>query len=181
MRKYNILSLISLLMFLFCSLAYSQTENITITTYYPAPYGEYQQVKLTPTTQPACAAGNKGAIYYDNDPAKNKPYICDGTKWTPLGSGISQCITVQHIKEGDDFGYATCPSNYPIMLGGGCYFSGESGSSSDWWRDDNNGWPSFGVAPGTYDVSGTGDENTWYCEDRTGHADVAYAYARCCK
>jgi len=195
MRKYNILSLIPLLMFLFCSLAYSQTgsttsENVTITTYYPAPYSEYRILRLVPTTQPACGAGNKGAIYYDSAPAKNKPYVCDGTNWAPIGAGVAECKTfyqncagAQANKTFNCDGHRTsCPTSHPLMVGGGCYFQGEvSAGRRASWRTDNSTYPSYVVDSANLTISGTGTENTWQCHDRTDHADLLYTFVRCCK
>ena len=61
--------------------------RVELTTYYPAPTGEYNTVKYTPTT-PApflCTAGVKGTVYYDSDPAIAGLYVCDGTQWTSVG------------------------------------------------------------------------------------------------
>lgn len=54
--------------------AFSQQETITITTYYPAPFGVYRQLRLFPVADNApadpndpfpCTANDEGAIYYD--------------------------------------------------------------------------------------------------------------------
>ena len=41
-------------------------ETVTITTYYPAPLGVYQNLRLFPGAQPACNVNQEGALYYDN-------------------------------------------------------------------------------------------------------------------
>jgi len=76
------------------TLAFSQatptSESVTLTTYYPAPYGEYRQIKLSPQASLGSACDNAGAMYYNS--ADNKPYYCNGTIWQPIGVGG---ITVQ--------------------------------------------------------------------------------------
>jgi len=153
------------------ALAFSQatsTESVTVTTYYPEPYGEYTVLRLVPTTQPACGAGNQGAIYYDNDPAKNRPYICDGTKWSPIGAGLTECNTFYSGGGRSNYRYRTCPSDYPIMASGGCMFAGEDNTLRGTNTPENCSYPD----PTT---------NTWHCYDTSTHADVAYAFVRCCK
>jgi hypothetical protein len=62
-----------LLFFLSFSLIFSafsqNTESITISTYYPAPYGVYQTLRLYPSdTQPPCVSADtdSGTMYYDS-------------------------------------------------------------------------------------------------------------------
>jgi len=68
---------------------YAQTESITLTTYYPSPYGEYQRLRLFPSSQPTCDANNVGLMYYDS--ATNQIRYCDGSlippDWNELGGG----------------------------------------------------------------------------------------------
>ena len=52
--------------FLIIPSSYSQ-ETLTITTYYPAPFGVYTNLRLFPSGQPACAANDEGTMYYDNN------------------------------------------------------------------------------------------------------------------
>jgi len=73
-----------------CSNAFSQgAESITLTTYYPSPYGEYQRLRLFPSSQPTCDANNIGLMYYDS--ATNRIRYCDGSlvppDWTDVGGG----------------------------------------------------------------------------------------------
>lgn len=51
-------------------------ESITITTYYPSPYGVYKQLRLSPTDDfvPYAACANEGEMYYDN--SDNAMYVC---------------------------------------------------------------------------------------------------------
>ncbi len=60
--------------------------KVELTTYYPAPTGEYNTVKFSPTASaPVCNPGAKGTVYY-KDGALEGLYVCDGTQWIPVGS-----------------------------------------------------------------------------------------------
>jgi len=69
------------------NLSYAEQEEIELTTYYPAPYGQYESLQVTDfklnpiDTSPA----SKGAIYYDSDD-DNIYYNTDGTNagWQPI-------------------------------------------------------------------------------------------------
>lgn len=62
-------------------------DSITITTYYPSPYGVYKQLRLYRTddidpdeaTINTCTTDNEGEMYYDD--SANKIYVCDGERW----------------------------------------------------------------------------------------------------
>ena len=90
----KILVLTAFFTFLYlASFAYAQTtEEITITTYYPSPYGVYKELRLFPNATPAgCNANTVGAMYYDNSTIPGKPKVCnqvDATtySWQDLGA-----------------------------------------------------------------------------------------------
>ncbi|MDP2923503.1 MAG: hypothetical protein Q8O30_07280 [Candidatus Omnitrophota bacterium] len=103
MRNKFIFSLASILTTCFIIPVFSQTESITITTYYPAPFGVYQNLRLFPTTTvPNCATDNdEGVMYYDNTVNVNQLMVCRetapgiygwgmaGSSWThPAGTNI---------------------------------------------------------------------------------------------
>jgi microcystin-dependent protein len=69
----------SLVLFLY-SLSFSE-DKITITTYYPSPYGVYNVLRLYPTTQPA--SGQEGDIYYDSGGHVLKYH--NGSAWLDIG------------------------------------------------------------------------------------------------
>lgn len=76
-----------------CSLVviagYAFAADLTMTTYYPSPSGNYDALKankftLNPSGQPfLCNSDHLGAIYYSE--SDNVFYSCNGT-WTPLGA-----------------------------------------------------------------------------------------------
>ncbi|MBU0547674.1 MAG: hypothetical protein KJ710_05490 [Candidatus Omnitrophica bacterium] len=78
----NIFLVLSVLV-LFASFALA--EEITITTYYPSPYGSYNELQLYPHSTPTatCDAAHKGTMYYDSDDSQIK--VCDGAgTWSSL-------------------------------------------------------------------------------------------------
>ncbi|MCX5708563.1 MAG: hypothetical protein NTY14_06305, partial [Candidatus Omnitrophica bacterium] len=67
----------------------NHTEALSISTYYPAPYGVYKNSRLVPLDQePDCSSdpGNcRGSMFFNN--SDKQLYIFDGTKWNPVGAG----------------------------------------------------------------------------------------------
>jgi len=49
-------------------------EEIVLTTYYPVPYGDYQSLRLWPSTQKSCDENKRGTLYYDD--TANKVMVC---------------------------------------------------------------------------------------------------------
>ncbi|MBU0547379.1 MAG: hypothetical protein KJ710_07545 [Candidatus Omnitrophica bacterium] len=83
------------LLFLICFLSLISNplvfaEDITITTYYPSPYGVYKNLRLYPNDDntPAAACANEGEMYFDN--SDSKLYVCSGSPgsytWQAEGS-----------------------------------------------------------------------------------------------
>lgn len=70
---------------------FPQQESLTITTYYPAPFGVYQNLRLFPTTTvPTCAAANdEGVMYYDDTANVNQLMVCRETAPGVYGWGVS--------------------------------------------------------------------------------------------
>jgi hypothetical protein len=62
-------------------------EDITITTYYPAPYGVYKVLRLYPSDDFTLgnACNNNGELAYDN--SDNQLYICRANTWQVAGGG----------------------------------------------------------------------------------------------
>jgi len=121
MKKYNFLFLVVLSLIISASLSFAQTsENVTITTYYPAPYGEYRQVKLTPTTgfTPFSSCSSNGTMLFDN--TTQNVYVCKGSPatWQPLGVTVSDT-------------YTASVSSVTSNCGGGCTKETSMGSI---WR-----------------------------------------------
>ena len=69
------------LLLLTCGIVAIAQEQITLTTYYPAPFGEYEQVRLVPQTA-APPSPDIGHMYYDS--TQNQVLYHDGTTWRSL-------------------------------------------------------------------------------------------------
>ena len=98
-------------------------ESLTITTYYPSPYGVYNELQLYPHSPPTspCDDAHKGTMYYTGTGAE--VYICDGTNWQPIrGHGVpsrySECQVIGGTQENLD-----CPPGFDTIIstkGDGC-------------------------------------------------------------
>lgn len=80
----------------FINPVFSQSdETITVTTFYPSPYGVYNELRLNPhspyTTE--CTASEEGLLFYDNDPAdaaQRGLKVCKDSMWQLIGGGGSE-------------------------------------------------------------------------------------------
>ncbi|MCX5708752.1 MAG: hypothetical protein NTY14_07300 [Candidatus Omnitrophica bacterium] len=69
-----------------CFAQSNTTETLTITTYYPSPYGVYRNLKLNPTDAvPADSALSRGVMYYNNSTDSLQIYTNSG--WVNLTGG----------------------------------------------------------------------------------------------
>lgn len=76
-------SLITFSIFLIINLAFAE-ESITITTYYPSPYGSYNELTtnalvLNPLNEPPSDSTKEGALYYDA--SKHNFNYYNGSDW----------------------------------------------------------------------------------------------------
>ena len=78
--RLGILFFVAIFCLVFSSFA---EEEITITTYYPSPYGVYRVLQIYPAEQPK-EPGQEGQIYYDAAAHLLKFY--DGTGWQEFGA-----------------------------------------------------------------------------------------------
>ena len=70
MKRLGVFSRILFILFFIgflCSLVFAQDETLTITTYYPSPYGVYRNLRLHPSsaTNGCSSANDEGTLYYD--------------------------------------------------------------------------------------------------------------------
>lgn len=77
--------LLALTCLLFLAASHAQAQqNLTLTTYYPAPYGAYDQTRLVPrSTAPTCSTSTEGLVYY-NDVSNRFEFCQNGGSWTPF-------------------------------------------------------------------------------------------------
>jgi hypothetical protein len=92
-RKISFLFI--MISFSFVSQAFSQAETLTIATYYPAPMGVYENLRLFPipaVQAPACNANQEGVMYYNNDAGENQLMVCRETAagfgWEAIGASF---------------------------------------------------------------------------------------------
>lgn len=120
-RKCFLILIISL----FCNLALTafsfaqstgQGESITLTTYYPSPYGVYKTLRLFPQAVKAGNTCNKaGEMAYADSTNGNEPLYCDGTTWKAISLSGQLCARGRSdVRVGDAIQY--CPSNYPRLM-----------------------------------------------------------------
>ncbi|MFH1230276.1 MAG: tail fiber domain-containing protein [Planctomycetota bacterium] len=88
MRKHtNIIIIAIFFIFALFSLGFGE-ESITITTYYPSPYGVYNELQLYPHSSPVTPCNNttRGTMYYNSTDGQIK--VCDGAgNWPTAGGG----------------------------------------------------------------------------------------------
>lgn len=66
--------------------AQQRTDSITISTYYPSPYGVYKIMRLYPDASPNTGdncVGSAGEMAYDE--TNNVPIFCNGLIWEAFG------------------------------------------------------------------------------------------------
>ena len=122
--NYKHVLIYTFFLFVLHSPAFSQTEEITITTYYPSPYGSYEELEadrfmIGAGTLPADdgvvnfqmlgadpgASGNEGSIYYNSTDNEFKYH--DGIDWQPLAD--VPCMRRNYIANS---GVNPCPTGY---------------------------------------------------------------------
>ncbi len=105
MKKVSILLLIfsgALFIPVFCFAQSNQTESLTITTYYPSPYGVYKNLRLHPTAEPTTGV-DAGVMYYDTGLDLIR-YYNKTNQWVNLtggGGGGADPLQVRRIVVGD--------------------------------------------------------------------------------
>jgi len=63
-------------LFQWCASVVFAQESITITTYYPAPFGVYTNLRLFPSGQPACNQQDEGTIFYNLSDSSPQLMVC---------------------------------------------------------------------------------------------------------
>jgi hypothetical protein len=92
-----------------CSIA--QNESLTITTYYPSPYGVYRCLKLNPTTEPTGTAVSRGVIYYDIGFGTIR-YRNGTDEWANITDVISAPKQCHQLSFTSSSGSTLCPLGY---------------------------------------------------------------------
>lgn len=85
MKKYLIAVLIIFSLTPYAKAQVATEETITLTTYYPSPYGVYKTLRIFPDGRPATC--QEGELYYDDGSSGNPRglYLCGaGPVWGPI-------------------------------------------------------------------------------------------------
>ncbi|UCC95180.1 MAG: hypothetical protein JSW40_00075 [Candidatus Omnitrophota bacterium] len=110
------------------SLCFAQEGQgeISLTTYYPAPYGEFKMLRLSPTnhaTDPDLAPGKiaEGDMYYNED--DDIIYAYDGSNWQEVGGDSYWTLSGNDLYPeptlGVDYvGIGTLDPDYALHVGG---------------------------------------------------------------
>ena len=150
---------------IFCRLS-PAANQITITTYYPSPYGVYKELRLNPiptASQPPCNDNLKGTMYYDKN--KDTLYVCSkdpasgNTGWIPVPGGdnlywvLNDSDDIYNINSSGSVGINTTGIN-PLS---GIFVVSHDGTTEDLVVDENNGNVGIGTTSPSYklDVAST--------------------------
>jgi len=108
--------------FLFGLIATGFCEDITITTYYPAPYGSYNELQLYPHSPPVttCDDNHKGVMYFDS--TDNEIKVCRGSLanwdasdyWVMEDDGVS--LHPQELNWNVGIGISPDPFNSKLVV-----------------------------------------------------------------
>jgi hypothetical protein len=127
-------------------------ESLTISTYYPSPYGSYNELQLYPhvLASTICPSTARGTIIYDSSDDALK--VCNGSSWVSVG-GTTAAPT------GD--------VNAPGNTWGSCAWKTVPSGSRNWTCDNGEFVAGIGYE-GTVWTSVTDDEvypevNQLYC------------------
>jgi hypothetical protein len=106
-----------ILLFTVLILAYAD-DQVTITTYYPSPYGVYRNLQLAPTGQPTSGV-TPGVMYYNN--SQNVIKFRNDTGWQNLTGQLDCTVNSQATTPGpgsDCTATFTCPAGYKGISAG---------------------------------------------------------------
>lgn len=122
-----------LLIFLLPALIFCE-ESITITSYYPSPYGVYKNLRIYPNDEetPGDACSNPGEMYFDD--SEDTLYICSSGTWKKAPGGTSSTLgeSVMYLRAIS--GTGTLPANCPSGWTPADYKLEAAGPSSNFVR-----------------------------------------------
>jgi hypothetical protein len=76
----------------------NNTETLTISTYYPSPYGVYRNLRLYPSNEPTNGV-DRGVLYFNNTTEQVYYYKNTTTKWVVLsGSSGEALVNAAHTQ-----------------------------------------------------------------------------------
>jgi hypothetical protein len=139
----------------------SIAEEITLTTYYPSPYGVYSEMRLYPKGSPtACGISQEGLMFYSDGTNVSYPrglYVCGGSPlgWQKVGGGLWE-LTGSYLyptQNSWNVGIGTPTPSYKLHVNGDVGWSGILQAGSVPWQRLTS-FPSC-PSPGQY-VRGVG-------------------------
>ena len=87
MRKIILVFIFTFTLCAVCLAQSNYTESLTITTYYPAPYGVYRNLRLHPSNLPTGPGVLPGVMYYDQTPSMDMIRYRNSTGWVNVTAG----------------------------------------------------------------------------------------------
>ncbi|GEM_PF-1532574 len=162
--------------------AADETEEITLTTYYPAPYGDYEKISanmvlLNPMAQPAAAsitAADEGLLYYDTTSKDMRVYAGDPGNptpqtytWSSIGgrSMWQRNGTDLYYKRGNVGIGTDTPGNWKLNVNDG----GDGDNSFTWGGDHSDTWEKSGILA----------NGCWFNSQYIRIGNVQIAWGRC--
>lgn len=90
--KCIILFILALFVTAICFAQSNYTESLTVTTYYPSPYGVYRNLKLNPSDEPTGSAVSPGVMYFNRTDLNVYIYKNATLGWQPIGSSNADAL-----------------------------------------------------------------------------------------
>lgn len=146
-----VLALFTLVFVLVLSSVFAAEETLTITTYYPSPYGAYRELQTNilyfsgGLEKESTPCSREGGIIYDD--SENKLYLCDGGGWRLIGDSLWTAIgNNAYYNQSGNVGIGTNnPGNYKLAVVGNQYLSGllfgAAGGKGASLSDRDEGYP----------------------------------------
>lgn len=115
MKRFIILSVVILSFFILTDKAFPIGEEMTITTYYPSPYGVYSTLRLYPNaSEPvACDSTTQGTLYYDSNSTTG--WLCKETD-----PGTYEWVDIAPYCT-DTGAHTLIPGTYNVTVPRGCH------------------------------------------------------------
>jgi len=154
----------------FISSSVFATEQITLTTYYPSPFGAYDRVRLLPRPELTTIPCDLGLMYFRN--SDNRLQVCEqgstGPEWGPVGLW-KQTGSDIYPKGGPSInvGIGTISPDYKLEVNGNSLFDDRVGIGKD---PDNLALLNVGLGD---PVAGLGTEVSALFEGNVGIGELS--------
>ncbi|MDD5347416.1 MAG: hypothetical protein PHT59_02235 [Candidatus Omnitrophica bacterium] len=131
MRLMSLVFVFTMLLCAACLAQSNATDSVTITTYYPAPYGVYKNMRLHPSQEPQGAAAQRGTLYFNA--TTNQTYYFNGSAWVPFNFFANIQFNTAAVRPSDTEGtvYYNVSSHQPEYFDGNQWKAFGGGSSGN--------------------------------------------------